>query len=312
MMADKTKNNEKKEIQKTEPQKPQVPQLVSEDGSDFQCYLDTAKFNQMWRASQVFANSEIVPTQYRGKPNDCFIALQMAMRCKCDPMAFMQGTYVVYGRPGMEAKLAIALMNSRGPFDGPVQWKFDGAGASRKCTAYATHQQTGEICQATVSWEMAEKEGWTKKSGSKWQTMPDLMFMYRSAVFLGRLYCPEVLYGMQTVEEIVDVGPTAQPTENIAAELGVNGLKKKIESQEIKSPAEPPKRGRPPKEQQPAEEPDPETQKKAEQIEKMKTAPKPKDYCPDCDEVIEQEHHGTNSKGETVCDFHGKVLIERP
>jgi len=239
-----TKPTETQEIQKTEAQKP-AP-LISIDEGDFQCYLDTAKFNQMWRAAQVFSSSEIVPTQYRNKPNDCFIALQMAMRCKCDPMAFMQGTYVVYGRPGMEAKLAIALMNSRGPFDGPVQWKFEGKGASRSCTAYAKHKQTGGMCEATITWDMAEKEGWTKKQGSKWQTMPDLMFMYRSAAFLGRLYCPEVLYGMQTVEEIVDVGPRPEDTNIVAIQAPQAGnaavaekltQRKKVESTEQK-PAE--------------------------------------------------------------------------
>jgi hypothetical protein len=56
-----------------------------------------------------------------------------------------------------------------------------------------------------VSIEMAVKEGWFTKNGSKWQTMPDVMLRYRSASFFGRLYAPELLMGLQTVEEAQDI-----------------------------------------------------------------------------------------------------------
>jgi hypothetical protein len=52
---------------------------------------------------------------------------------------------------------------------------------------------------------MVKKEGWLDKPGSKWKTMPELMFQYRSAAFFGRLHCPEILMGMQTLEEVIDV-----------------------------------------------------------------------------------------------------------
>ena len=161
----------------------------------------------LWRVSRYFANSDMVPTQFRGNPYNCMIALQMARRLNVDEMMFMQNTYVVHGRPGMEAKLVIALINSRGPFKGPVQWRFEGEGPTRSCTAYATHAQTDELCEATVDWKMVEAEGWSKKDGSKWKTIPDLMFRYRSASFLANLYCPEVKMGMMTVDEIIELPP---------------------------------------------------------------------------------------------------------
>lgn len=202
MKKEETKPEEKNEIEKKDNAS---KQLVSVDDSEFAGYLDTAKFNQLWRVAQVFSTTTIVPAQYQNKPADCFVAAQMAMRMGIDPMMFMQNTYIVQGKPGIEAKLVIALINQRGPFSGPVQWKFAGTGTTRACTAYATHKTTGEMCEATVTWEMAEKEGWTKKNGSKWQTMPDMMFRYRSATFLGRLYCPEVIMGMMTADELVEV-----------------------------------------------------------------------------------------------------------
>ena len=38
------------------------------------------------------------------------------------------------------------------------------------------------------------------------RSMPDIMFQYRSAAFLGRLYCPEVILGLSTNDELQDMG----------------------------------------------------------------------------------------------------------
>lgn len=164
-----------------------------------------ANMGGLWRLAQMYSGSATVPEQFRGKPNDCFIACQMAFRLKVDPLAFMQASYVVHGRPGMEAKLAIALLNTSGAIKGRVKFKNEGEGKDRKCTAYAIDADTGETVEATVDWKMVEAEGWAKKSGSKWQTMPDVMFPYRAAVFLIRRYYPEVLMGIQTVDELEDI-----------------------------------------------------------------------------------------------------------
>lgn len=244
------------EITKTQEQS---TKLISIDNGEFSCYLDTAKFNQLYRAANLFSQSELVPAHYQQKPQNCFIAMQMAIRLDVDPLMFMQNTYVVHGKPGMEAKLAIALINSRGPFRGPIQWKFEGSGKSIKCTAYATHKATKEICEATVSWDMAEKEGWVSKSGSKWKTMPDLMFRYRSAVFLGRLYAPECLMGMSTVDELVDIGNTTVVDADALPEHRTEGLAARLTNGNGGNPAPAP---------EPATKPKP-TSKAAEQTHKL-------------------------------------------
>ena len=37
--------------------------------------------------------------------------------------------------------------------------------------------------------------------------MPDLMLRYRAATFFGRLYAPDLLMGMQTADESMDIRP---------------------------------------------------------------------------------------------------------
>lgn len=56
-----------------------------------------------------------------------------------------------------------------------------------------------------VSIEMAVLEGWYTKNGSKWQTMDEVMLRYRTASFFGKLYAPELLMGLQSVEEAQDI-----------------------------------------------------------------------------------------------------------
>jgi hypothetical protein len=52
---------------------------------------------------------------------------------------------------------------------------------------------------------MVKAEGWLAKPGSKWKTMPELMFRYRAAAFFGRLYAPDILMGMPTSDEMLDI-----------------------------------------------------------------------------------------------------------
>jgi hypothetical protein len=53
--------------------------------------------------------------------------------------------------------------------------------------------------------QMAQREGWLNKPGSKWQTMPVQMMMYRAAAFFARAHCSDVLLGIPTYEEVQDV-----------------------------------------------------------------------------------------------------------
>lgn len=204
----------------TQPTQQPRQHLVVHDSSQFANLLDTAKFEHLWRLSNAFSRSELVPAQFVGKPENCFIAIQMAIRLGVDPFMFMQSCYIVHGRPGLEAKLAIALANSSGVFKGPIQFRMEGEGKQRQCTAFATVRETDERIEMTVSWAMVEAEGWNKKNGSKWLTMPEIMFRYRAAMILIRTHCPEVIMGMQSKEEIEDTLVQAErPARQLARSL---------------------------------------------------------------------------------------------
>lgn len=179
--------------------------LVQTDTGPMDALLNVDKFEQLQRCAKLFSSSDLVPEQFRGKVANCFIGLQMALRLGVEPFMFLQNCYIVHGKPGIESKLAIALANSRGVFRGGIRYEMFGEGKTRGCIAYGTHAKTGDRCEATCDMALATAEGWTKKSGSKWLTMPELMLKYRAAMFLIRTHCPEVIMGLQSVEELADI-----------------------------------------------------------------------------------------------------------
>ena len=133
-------------------------------------------------------------------------------------MMVMQQLYVVQGKPSWSAQFIIAAINSCGRFT-PLRFAISGTGDDRQCHAHATDKSTGEILEGpVVSMQMAKAEGWIDKSGSKWRTMPELMLRYRAGAFFGRLYAPDVLMGLYTQDEALDImnvqdasGPSIEP-----------------------------------------------------------------------------------------------------
>lgn len=168
---------------------------------------DPAAFIHGQRVAQMFAASQLVPKHLQGKVADIVIGLHMARRMNEDPLTVLQSIYVVHGKPGWSAQYMIARANRSGIFRGPLRWRESGkAGApDYAVTCYATLAETGEDVDFTVPYQMAVDEGWAKQN-PKYRSMPQLMLRYRSATMLVRLYAPEVMLGLQTVEEIRDVG----------------------------------------------------------------------------------------------------------
>jgi len=166
-------------------------------------FLDVALFEHAQRVGNLLSSSNMVPDHFRNNIGNCVIALNLSKRWDADVFMVMQNMYIVHGRPGIESKLAIALVNATGKFT-PIQYRFNADKTA--CTAYAKNTKTGELCEGVeVTIKMAKDEGWFSKKGSKWQTMPTLMLQYRSAMFFARAYCPEALLGMQSREELQDV-----------------------------------------------------------------------------------------------------------
>ena len=173
------------------------------------------QFNQLLRAADMVSKTSIIPATYQNKPQDCFIAIEMANRMGVSPMVVMQNMYVVKGKPSWAGQACTMLINSCGKFK-DVKHIYTGTKGTedRGCYVRAIRIEDGEeVCGVEVTMQMAKAEGWT--SNPKWRNMPELMLAYRASAFFARVYCPEALMGVQTSEEVID----ASRDENKAVDL---------------------------------------------------------------------------------------------
>jgi hypothetical protein len=175
------------------------------------------QFENAQRIAKALASSALVPKDYQGQSGlaNVLVAMEIAGRMSLSPLQVMQNLHIIHGRPSWSSQFIIAMVNGCGRFS-PLDYEMTGEGESLACYAFAKELSTDKVLKGpTVSMAMAKREGWATKSGSKWQTMPELMVRYRAAAFWGRLYVPEFLVGMKTQEEVIDIEPvdvTEQPT----------------------------------------------------------------------------------------------------
>ena len=165
---------------------------------------DSKLLAQAFKAAKFLASSDIVPEQtYKDKPQNCLIALDLANRMNIPPLLVMQNLYIVKGKPAWSGSFCVAAINGCGRFS-PLDFVMveDGGGG---CYCQATRLSDGKLLTSTIiTMQMAKNEGWIDKAGSKWKTMPQQMLQYRAASFFARVHCPDVLFGVQTVEEVKD------------------------------------------------------------------------------------------------------------
>lgn len=176
--------------------------------------MDLQGFELMQRVGKALAASTLVPKQYQGNLPNCLIALEMAQRIGASPLMVCQNLYVVHGNPGWSAKFLIATFNQCGRF-AAIRYRWQGTAGKDDwgCRAYSKELSTGdEILGPLIDIALSKKEGWYAKTGSKWQTIPELMLMYRSAAWMINTHAPEISMGLRTAEEIGDVYDASRGT----------------------------------------------------------------------------------------------------
>ncbi|WP_334069838.1 recombinase RecT [Acinetobacter colistiniresistens] len=203
--------------------------------------------------------------QYRDESNpsglsNCVIALNIANRLNADALMVMQNLYIIEGRPAWSSQFIMAAINSCGRFSSlrfelkdlgekeveyqETQWNNGRKNIVTKkvkindMSCFAWVEEKGSVDldgkpvilkSSVITVEMAVKEGWYQKNGSKWQTMPEQMLRYRAASFFGRVYAPELLMGLKSEEEerdLIDITPEPDVVKNTAGQ--VRALKQKI------------------------------------------------------------------------------------
>jgi hypothetical protein len=190
----------------------QVPGIF--ESPDLTLSDQSMNFKEMWQFAQIISKADCAPKQWKGKPNDCFLAVGLSIQLRVNPLVFMQHCYPVYGKIRAEGKFVKALIDTNGPYsdglhvEGPT-----GTGESRRCTAWGTRRSNGERDELAFSMRDAGAAGWlrpkpddNRNETNWWLKLPDQMLVYRTVSLFCDRYCPNVRMGLETMEEAHDIG----------------------------------------------------------------------------------------------------------
>lgn len=171
--------------------------------------LSPQNFEQALTFSKYLANSDMVPKDFKGKPENCLIAMQWGYELGMQPLQAIQNIAVINGRPAMWGDAVIALVRSS-PLCEYVQESDDGN------TATCRVKRRGEPEQVrTFSADDARAAGLSGKQGP-WTQYPKRMRQLRARAFALRDVFPDVLRGMPVAEEVIDT-----PTERFMGQAEV-------------------------------------------------------------------------------------------
>lgn len=182
--------------------------LNPENPREREVMLVEREFSMQQRKAKVLASSTIVPKDYQNNIANCMIAMEMSHRLGAGELEVMQNLHIIHGRPSFSASYLIAQVNTSGILKGRLKFRMTGTVGKddRGCIAYGECAETGDLLEGTeITIALAKKEGWYSKNGSKWQTMPEQMLMYRAASFWSRIYAPDATMGMHTSDEIAEL-----------------------------------------------------------------------------------------------------------
>ena len=179
-------------------------------------YQSTESFEFAQRQAKSLCESDLVPTGYQGQKglSNCLVALEMSKRMNLSPLTVMQNLNVIHGKPSWSAQFISSQIIGCGRFKN-FDYVVTGKDNALSVQCQAIRLEDNKLVKGTtVSMKMAQKEGWTRKN-PKYESMPEIMLRARAATFFGRQYIPDLLLGVQTSEEIVDIQPIDVTTGNV-------------------------------------------------------------------------------------------------
>jgi hypothetical protein len=181
----------------------------------------------MWRIASIMSESGMVPSDYRKKPEKCFVAMQLGQEVGLGYMAAIQTISVINGKPALYGDGVPAIVQARGKckawkevyrIDGEDKKHYAGPADLNKwpddLTAVCILERVGfgEPFEGYFSVADAKRMGKWNKPGeggsmSVWQKYPLRMLKMRARGFAARDGFSDHLKGIGIVEELQDIPP---------------------------------------------------------------------------------------------------------
>lgn len=165
--------------------------------------LQLASLDDLWRFSQCVVKSGFAPKGME-KPESVLIAIEMGYEVGLSPMAALQNTAVVNGRPTIYGDAALALVRGSGLLES-YEEKPVGVRGKDDFGYCVSAKRKGDVSTYSETFTVADAKqaGLWGKSGP-WSQYPARMLKFRARGFLLRDAFGDVLKGMRTFEEVRD------------------------------------------------------------------------------------------------------------
>ena len=163
--------------------------------------LAPSSFTEAQQFAELIAKSDMVPKDYKGKPGNVLVAVQMGMEVGLPPMQALQNIAVINGRPAIWGDAAIALARVHPDFEN-IDESIKGEGDQMVATcAIKRRNQHPQVRKFSV--DDAKKAGLWGKEGP-WRTYPQRMLQMRARSWAIRDVFADALKGISIREEVED------------------------------------------------------------------------------------------------------------
>lgn len=161
-----------------------------------------ATLDEAMRLADMLAKSQMVPTAYRNKPEDVFVAMAWGKEIGLAPLQALQNIAVISGKPSVYGDAAMALVQASPVCEG-VEELMEGEGTPNPVAVCIAYRKGRKPVEARFSVDDAKRAGLWGKQGP-WSAYPKRMLQMRARGFALRDAFPDVLKGLITQEEAQD------------------------------------------------------------------------------------------------------------
>lgn len=165
--------------------------------------LAPQNLTEAMKFAEMMSASELVPKNFRGKPGDVLIAVEMGREVGLSPMAAIQNIGVINGKPGLYGDAGKAILLAGGCIIEEDDIEIIKNTGRARCRVTRKGRPPVE---RTYSTENARTAGLLNKDGP-WRTNPERQMAWRAFWFAARDAAADLLKGIGGAEELGDYTP---------------------------------------------------------------------------------------------------------
>ena len=206
------------------------PAGALQDTSTSSMVFDISMIERMNELAKMMAISKVaVPAHFRGSVGDCLAVVMQSVQWGMNPFAVAQKTFCISGVLGYEAQLVNAVIAARAPVTGRIEYEWFGPW-ERVIGKFAVKKNADGKEYRTPNWTAQDEEGcgvkvWATFKGEQqprelellltqartrnstlWADDPRQQLAYLAVKRWSRLYCPDVILGVYTPDELTERG----------------------------------------------------------------------------------------------------------